>query len=48
MEIQKKAQQEAAKIITTFIIYMNWEDEGYLLSKENLEKMQILLIFYYQ
>ena len=24
---------------------MIWEDECYLLSKENLEKMQILLIF---
>ena len=27
---------------------MNWEDECYLLSKENLEKMQISLMFLHQ
>ena len=41
---KKDGQQNAAKkLLKNLKFKMNWEDEGYLLSKKNLEKMKILI-----
>ena len=45
-KLKKNCATKSSKKTTRFFEdIMNWEDEGYLLSRENLEKMLISLIY---